>query len=628
MRDSLIASLIESVTDAVVVLDESGCIALHNQAAEALFPGIEDGRGVADWGARYGLCQPDGVTPYAERDLPFQRARSGESADNLEILIRPTGRRLLARVRPAVGGLGILAFRDITAETELRDAQEKLRSILNNAPVTIWAHDMEGRVQFLNPAAERMFGWTEAEVLGKKLPIIPESQQEDFEGLLAQYREGFAPHGVERRRQKRGGEPIDIAFWGTPLRDAHGEIVAQLGIVLDVTANKQMEERLRQAQKMESVGQLAGGVAHDFNNLLTVINGYSDLVLAALRREDPLHRSVAAIRQAGEQAASLTQQLLAFSRRQVLAPHALDLNSILLEMEDMLRRLAGEGVRLTNVRDADLGCVMADSDQMHQVLINLVVNARDAMPDGGEIVIETANIVVTGNYTEAHPEVKPGPYVVVAISDTGQGMDEHTQQRIFEPFFTTKEKGTGLGLATVYGIVRQSEGWIWVYSEPGKGTTFKIYLPRIDAAPEERDSAVRNPSTGGSETILLVEDQEEVRQIAKVFLANNGYRVLEAASGEDAIALARAYPGAIDLIVTDVVLPGMNGRALAEMLTETRPRMRVLYVSGYTSNVIADRGILDQDVAYLAKPFTSEALAAKVRETLDRQAAGGPDELV
>jgi len=376
---------------------------------------------------------------------------------------------------------------------------------------------------------------------------------------------------------------------------------------------------LVQAQKLESVGRLAGGVAHDFNNLLTVINGYSDLAMRRLNRSDSSWRPLEQIRKAGERAAELIQQLLAFSRKQTIQPTAISLNALVNETEGMFRRLLPESIETITQLDPSLGQIMADPGQIHQVLVNLVMNARDAMPSGGKLITETANVELDEQYAAAHPEVTPGPCVLLGVSDTGVGMNEDVRAHIFEPFFTTKGTGagTGLGLASVYGIVRQSGGWIWVYSEPGKGTSFKLYFPRLDVTRPQEDVKANAPdSRQGTETVLLVEDREDVRSMAREVLESYGYRVLEAANGAQALEVAGRYTGHLDLLLTDVVMPVMNGRELSDRLKELRPETKVLFMSGYSENVIVHQGILKSGIAYIAKPMTPDALAAKVRETL------------
>jgi PAS domain S-box-containing protein len=413
--------------------------------------------------------------------------------------------------------------------------------------------------------------------------------------------------------------------------DKAGQPVKMFGTILDITERKtaeaqkaKLEDQLRQAQKLESVGRLAGGVAHDFNNLLTVINGYSGFLLKGLKAGDPLRTYAEEIKTAGDRAASLTKQLLAFSRKQIIEPRVLDLNATIRESAPMLQRLIGEDIVLKTNLDGSLGRVMADPDQIHQVIMNLAVNARDAMANGGTLAIETRNVEI-GEAAGAsmHPAATPGRYIAMTVTDTGHGIDATIRDQIFEPFFTTKEvgKGTGLGLSTVYGIIRQSRGWIDVQSEVGAGTSFKICLPRIDAqsAPEQGVSA----ATGkGDETILVVEDQYAVRTFAGVVLRAHDYLVLEASDGVEAIAVAERHPGPIHLLLTDVVMPEMDGKELSERLMEMRPTLKVLFISGYTADVIAHRGVLNPGVAFLHKPFSSEGLAAKVREVLGGSAMG------
>jgi nitrogen-specific signal transduction histidine kinase/ActR/RegA family two-component response regulator len=388
----------------------------------------------------------------------------------------------------------------------------------------------------------------------------------------------------------------------------------------DISERKTLEVKLQQAAKMEAVGRLAGGVAHDFNNLLTIINGYGELVLDSLNSDDPMRGHLNEIMKAGDRAASLTRQLLAFSRQQVLAPQVLDLNALVADVEKMLRRLIGEDIELAMVRDSALGQVKADPGQIEQILMNLAVNARDAMPEGGKLVIETANVELDDTYADRHTVVTPGRYVMLAVTDTGTGMDAETQSHIFEPFFTTKEKGsgTGLGLAMVYGTVKQSGGYVWVYSELGQGTTFKIYLPRVEEVAESvLGSEVRGRPVTGSETILLVEDEGAVRALATKVLQDLGYKVLASGSPEDSFQIGERHTGPIDLLLTDVVLPGMSGREVAEHLVRLRPTLKVLYMSGYTDYAVARHGVLEPGTAFLQKPFTPANLARKVREVLD-----------
>ena len=384
------------------------------------------------------------------------------------------------------------------------------------------------------------------------------------------------------------------------------------------------EEQLRQSQKMEAVGRLAGGVAHDFNNLLTAILGYSQLMQTRLDQASPLHREVEEIQKAGQRAASLTRQLLAFSRKQVLQPKVLDLNAVVTDIDKMLVRLIGEDIEMISFPDPKLGRVKADPGQIEQVIMNLAINARDAMPQGGKLIIQTSNVTLEDSYTSKRSlSLKPGPYVMLAVTDTGYGIDKKILPHIFEPFFTTKEqgKGTGLGLSTVYGIVNQSDGDIWVETEPGRGTTFKIYLPRVDnPAEEQQASESRESLFSVSETILLVEDEDVVRKLVHEILKMNGYNVLQAANGREALPICEQHAGPIHLMLTDVVMPQMGGRELAERVASLRPEMKVLFMSGYTDDAIVHHGVLDSGIAFIQKPFTPDSLARKVRDMLDSTA--------
>ncbi len=512
------------------------------------------------------------------------------------------------------------------AEEALRDSEGRYRLLFESNPFPMWVYDREG-LSFLavNDAAVLRYGYSAEEFLSMTIKDIRPA--EDVPALLETM---GIPSGGRReagvwRHQKKDGTGMDVEITSYPLTFAGRS--AALVLANDVTERKRAEEalhrsetQLRQALKMEAVGKLAGGVAHDFNNLLTAINGHSEMCLRRLTPEDPLYRHVEGIRKTGDRAAALTRQLLAFSRKQILQPQVMDLNQIVVELSKMLQRLIGEDVDLLMGLEANLGKVKADPNQLEQVLMNLCVNARDAMPKGGKITIETNNVQLGEEFAGQQLSAPAGEYVMLAVSDTGCGMDAGTQARIFEPFFTTKEvgKGTGLGLATVYGIVKQSGGSIWVYSEVGQGTTFKIYLPSVQGNAEriKTDTVVSDLSVG-VETVLLVEDEEVVREMAMEILQECGYHVLQAKDGHEALQLAGQHDGEIHLMLTDVVMPRMSGRELSEQLTPLRPETRVLYMSGYTDDAIVHHGVLDEGTAFIGKPFSMHALARKVRETLD-----------
>ncbi|HKC66514.1 MAG TPA: PAS domain S-box protein, partial [Pyrinomonadaceae bacterium] len=474
------------------------------------------------------------------------------------------------------------------AEEALRQSEERYRLLFARNPQPMWVFDLE-TLSFLevNDAAIHHYGYSREEFLTMTIKDI--RPPENVPNLLANLSGGaplYEEAGVWRHR-KKDGTIIDVEITAHELTFYGRE--TQLVLASDVTERRLLEEQLRQSQKMEAIGQLAGGVAHDFNNLLTAITGYSDLAMRKLQREDPLQRNLEEIKRAGDRAASLTRQLLAFSRKQILQSTVLVINSVVSELEKMLRRLIGEDVDLKTVLEPQLGSIKADPGQIEQIIMNLVVNARDAMPQGGKLTIETENVYLDETYARRHRGVTPGHYVMLAVSDTGTGMDAATQARIFEPFFTTKEqgKGTGLGLSTVYGIVKQSGGNIWVYSEVGQGTTFKVYLPRVDEEAQEYKRTIETEELlQGTETILLAEDEEIVRQLAREILETYGYRVLEAANGGAALLICEREKEPIDLLITDVVMPEMSGRQLAARLSRLRPEMKVLYMSGYTDNAI------------------------------------------
>ena len=497
------------------------------------------------------------------------------------------------------------------------------RKLFDSSPQPMWVVDRES-LGFLdvNQAALDLYGWPREEFLAMALPAIASGEDEDSVRQWFEHAVG-APHSSNGwKHRRRDGKALEIEAVLRPVEFAGRPAV--VAAVQDVTQRKLLEEQLNQSQKMEAVGMLAGGIAHDFNNLLTIITGYSQLLLNSMHESDTNRLAVEQVMKAGERAAALTGQLLLFSRRQKLQPKVLDLNDLVSGTASMLRRLIGEDIDLRLVLGADLGRVSADPGRLEQALVNLVVNARDAMPKGGLLTVETANVTLGEDYINTHIQTRPGSYVMLAVSDNGHGMDAETRARLFEPFFTTKAKGkgTGLGLSTVFGVVRQSGGTIEVYSERGQGTSFKIYLPRIDQAATIAEKEQAHSSRPGHETLLIVEDDEMVRRLVRDTLEREGYRILDAGSPEDASRIAARNKRPIDLMITDVVLPQMNGKQLAEQLGRDRPEMRVLYMSGYTDNAVVASAGLPPGSAFLQKPFTPGALSRRVRELLDNRAEG------
>jgi PAS domain S-box-containing protein len=526
----------------------------------------------------------------------------------------------------------VIVNRDVTerkrAEEALRRSESGFRSVVEDAPYGIYRTSLTGRFLQVNPALQKMLGYESTEeLLRRDLANHIFRHAGEYQRLTELLAHTEEIKDLEMEWKRLDGTPITVRCSGRRINDESGvpayfEVFAE-----DVTEKRVLEKQLRMAQKMEAIGRLSGGIAHDFNNLLGVIIGYSGVLKKRLGPDNALCEHALEIEKAGQRAASLTKQLLAFSRQQVLTPAVLNLNSLATDMEKMLPRLLGEDIEVSLTLDPELGNVKADQSQIEQVIMNLAVNARDAMPTGGKLKVQTSNVELDQAYTWNHPGSKAGEYVLLTVTDTGMGMDAGTLTHIFEPFFTTKErgKGTGLGLATVYGVVKQSNGYIWVDSAPGKGASFQIYLPRHVGEPgadePKNDSGEK---LRGSETILLVEDAEPLRKLAQTFLEAGGFRVLPAESGEVALEVAAGFRGTFDLLLTDVVMPGMNGRVLAEQLSPRQPGMKVLYMSGYTDSFIAGHGVLDPETHLLHKPFTEEVLIRKVREVLDGGKKAGP----
>src|SRR5229473_1769673 len=521
----------------------------------------------------------------------------------------------------------VIVNRDITERKKVQEAlvrsEASFRSLVEGAPHGIYRATTTGQFLQVNPALQRMLGYESAQDLFKAdLATQVFRNIADYQLMNETLAKSNELKDIELEWKRSNGEPILVRCSGHHVDPKDGgpgyfEVFAE-----DVTEKRTLERQLRMAQKMEAIGRLSGGIAHDFNNLLGVIIGYSGVLKKSLDKSQPTFEYATEIEKAGQRAASLTRQLLAFSRQQVLTPSVLSLNSLVSDMEKMLPRLLGEDINVSLSLEPALGNVRADQSQIEQVIMNLAVNARDAMPSGGKLQIQTANVELDHAYTRDHPGSKAGSYVMLAIADSGTGMNPETIAHIFEPFFTTKAlgEGTGLGLATVYGVVKQSNGYIWVDSAPGKGSTFQIYLPRhlaTDLVSVAKPEVQSRRKSQGSEMILLVEDAEPLRKLAQAFLESNGFRVLSAPSGEAALQIAARHSGIFDLLLTDVVMPGMNGRVLAEQLSMRQPGLKVLFMSGYTDTFIAGHGVLEKGTNLLHKPFTEEILINKVREVLD-----------
>lgn len=505
----------------------------------------------------------------------------------------------------------------------VRSSAQMVVALLESASQAIISIDSVGKIVLSNRRTEEMFGYAREELLGARIEILlPESRR----ATHGRQREGYfaRPHtrpmgiGMDLAGRRKDGTEFPVEVSLSYVETEHGFFA--IAFVSDISQRKALEEQLLQAQKMEAVGRLAGGVAHDFNNMLTVISGYNRMILDELSPLDPLRGYAEEVLKAADRAGALTNQLLAFSRRQIIQPRVMNVNAVVGQTEKMLRRLLGEDIQLAFDLRAENGNIRADPNQIAQAIVNLAVNARDAMPTGGRISVETAAVDLDEHYVRTHLGVQPGEFVMIAMTDTGHGMDAATRLRIFEPFFTTKQqgKGTGLGLATVYGMVKQAGGDIWVYSEVGQGTTFKLYFPRVQEAVSDVGSAGKEGQATAGETVLVVEDEHSVRELTVKMLKQLGYVVLAAASGAEALEISSSYAGRIAALITDVVMPQMSGRQVADQLVAARPDLKVLYLSGYTENTVIHHGVLDNGVDFLPKPFSRETLGRKVREILGR----------
>jgi PAS domain S-box-containing protein len=626
---SQLALIVESSDDAIVGKSLNGKIESWNAGAERLY----------GYAASEAIGQPVSILipPVQHDELPeiLERLKRDERIQHYEtVRVRKDGRRInvsvsispLKDTEGKIIGASAIA-RDVTerkrVEAQLQKSEAQFRSLVHDAPYGIYRVTQDGRLLHVNPALVMMLGYDSEEELmrlnvEKDIYRHPQIRQR----LLKEHAHKDDFRALEAEWRRKDGKFITVRMTGHPVLEKDNSLSYFEVFAEDITERRSLERQLLQAQKMEAIGRLAGGIAHDFNNLLSVILGHSDILEQQVGSNGRLRKSVEATRTAAERAAALTMQLLAFSRKQVIEPTVIDLNTSVTEIQKMLHRVIGEDIELAIRLEPDLGYVKADPGQLGQVLMNLAVNSRDAMPSGGKLAIETANVELDNTYVRQHLGARPGRFVMLAVSDTGIGMDSDTLSHIFEPFFTTKDpgKGTGLGLSMVYGIVKQNNGYIMAYSEPGRGTTFKIYFPRT-ADSLAASQKTRKEIQGGSETILIVEDELALRELTCLLLQEAGYTVLESSGVEDAITTAKDSDRKIDLLLTDIVMPRMDGRELANQLVALRPNLKILYMSGYTDDVIVNRGTLTQGAKLVQKPFTKSTLLQKVRETLDAQVA-------
>jgi PAS domain S-box-containing protein len=621
-------ALIENAQDAIVVIDGGGTIRYASPSTERVTgysPEEVAGKAVFDF-----------LDPAERNDslslLSLGIANPGATLakpKEVHLLHKDGSLRILEFVGrsflddPRIGGI-VLNVRDITERRRAEKAQRLLRMAVEQAGEAIVITDTEGIIRYVNPAFEKITGYPRREALGKNPRILSSGKHapEFYRSLWETLLRGETWSGNFTNRRKDGTAYEEEAVI-SPVRDGAGRIINFVAVKKDVTGEKKLEEQLLQAVKMEAVGKLAGGIAHDFNNLLTGILGYSDLLGRSMEQGNGgMRETLEEIRKAAERASALTRQLLAFSRKQIIQPRVLDLRAVVADLEKMLRRLIGEDIEFVTAPAEGLWKIKMDPGQVEQVILNLAVNARDSMPGGGSLTIETANVHLDDLYARKHQAVSRGAYVMLAVSDTGCGMPKEIQPRIFDPFFTTKEpgKGTGLGLSTVYGIVKQNLGYIWVYSEPGAGTTFKIYIPRAGDAPEAEalppGDRIAAELRRGRGTLLVAEDDDLVRELIRTILSDSGYTVLEARDGIEALEIAQRHEGRIRMLLTDVVMPRMGGRELAARFAQLRPEARVIFLSGYTDDAVVRHGVLESGVEFLQKPFRSADLLRRVNSLL------------
>jgi two-component system cell cycle sensor histidine kinase/response regulator CckA len=615
----------ESSVEGIGILDDKGSHVYANAALASLL-GFDSPQHIVGkpWRVAYALQQSETL----ELEIRNALQETGKWSGNLQFR-RPDGSRIPVEMHvtrmPDSGT--VCVCRDLSenllAEKARAEAETKYRMLVEqvNAITYIAEIGIKGQWYYVSPQIEAILGYTPEEWLAIARDWDEHVHPDDLPTVMAAEEQSKlgVPFQAEFRVRRKDGREVWLSDTAVIVKGSDSHPVME-GILVDITERKTLETQLLQSRKMEAVGRLAGGIAHDFNNLLTIISGYTELAMNRPHLTNEVRSDIERIENAAGRAAGLVRQLLAFSRKQVLQPKILDLNQIVLNLDTLLRRLMDERIEMVTRVSDNLGRVKADPAQIEQVIMNLVVNARDAMPEGGRLVLETCNVELDSNYAVDHVSVKPGRYVMLAVSDTGVGMDQQTVTHIFEPFFTTKEggRGTGLGLSTVYGIVKQSGGYIWVYSEPGKGSSFKVYLPRVDEAAEEIPStAAVSRAQRGTETILLVEDEEPLRELIQTVLTEQGYNVILSLDPQHAEQIAARFEGEVHLLLTDVVMPGISGRELAGRISARRPEIRVLYMSGYTDNVISSGGMLERGLAFLQKPFSPATLVQKVREVLN-----------